>query len=183
MGASVACFQASPGRSVGHYKTYVVASKVVDGSLGQHAVVLELALSERRSVASNDDQLGLAGSQRLEGRLVSESDWKRQLATGAAKCDSRESGDIPFPDFITSANLELMLLASFLLFLTGAILIDFGGASDDLAAGLMRMLKTRHTEISKSSWTFFVFFAGWRQVGRGKGYSAPQPMSADLPFW
>lgn len=29
---------------------------------------------------------------------------------------------VPFPDFITSANLELMLLASFLLFLTGAIL-------------------------------------------------------------
>jgi hypothetical protein len=58
------------------YKTYVVASKVVDGSLGQHAVVLEFALSERRSVASDDDQLSLAGSERLESRLVSEGDWQ-----------------------------------------------------------------------------------------------------------
>ncbi len=57
--------------------THVVASEVVDGSLGQHAVVLEFTLSQGRSVASNDDQLGLAGSQRLEGRLVSESDWQK----------------------------------------------------------------------------------------------------------
>lgn len=54
--------------------TYVVTREVVDGGLGQHAVVLELRLAERRSVASNDDELGLAGSETLEGRLVSESD-------------------------------------------------------------------------------------------------------------
>lgn len=36
------------------------------------------------------------------------------------------SGSVPFPDFITSANLELMLLASFLLFFWGAIVMDFG---------------------------------------------------------
>lgn len=54
--------------------TYVVTSEVVDGGLGQHAVVLELRLSERRSVSSNDDELGLAGSEALEGRLVSKSD-------------------------------------------------------------------------------------------------------------
>lgn len=29
--------------------------------------------------------------------------------------------DVPLPDFMTSANLELMLLASFLFFLVGAI--------------------------------------------------------------
>lgn len=68
-------------KSVRERKTHVVASKVVDGGLGQHAVVLELALSERRSVASNDDQLGLAGSQRLESRLVSEGDWRRLLVS------------------------------------------------------------------------------------------------------
>lgn len=47
--------------------TYVVAAEVVEGSLGQHAVVLKLALAERRSVASNDDELGLAGAEALEG--------------------------------------------------------------------------------------------------------------------
>lgn len=39
---------------------------MVDGRLGQHAVVLELTLAERRGVASNEDQLGLSGSQCLE---------------------------------------------------------------------------------------------------------------------
>ena len=47
--------------------TYVVAAEVVEGSLRQHAVVLKLALAERRSVASNDDELGLAGAEALEG--------------------------------------------------------------------------------------------------------------------
>lgn len=54
--------------------TYVVAAEVVDGSLGQHAVVLELTLAERGSVASNDDQLGLAGTEALESRLVTQGD-------------------------------------------------------------------------------------------------------------
>jgi hypothetical protein len=51
----------------------------VDASLGQHAVVLEFTLPQGRSVASNDDQLGLAGSQRLESRLVAESDWQNHV--------------------------------------------------------------------------------------------------------
>jgi len=46
----------------------------VDGGLGEHAVVLELALAERRSVASNNDELGLAGAEGLKGGLVAESD-------------------------------------------------------------------------------------------------------------
>lgn len=54
--------------------TYVVAREVVDGGLGEHAVVLELTLAERRGVASNDDKLGLAGSEALEGRLITKSD-------------------------------------------------------------------------------------------------------------
>jgi hypothetical protein len=42
--------------------------------LGKHSVVLKLRLPQRRGVASNDDELGLASSQALEGRLVAESD-------------------------------------------------------------------------------------------------------------
>lgn len=76
-GASVPCFQGlSLIDNASGCKTYVVASEVVNGSLGQHAVVLEFTLSQGRSVASDDDQLGLAGSERLEGRLVSEGDWQ-----------------------------------------------------------------------------------------------------------
>ena len=59
-------------------ETYVVAREVVDGSLGQHAVVLKLTLAERRSVAGDDDQLGLARAEALEGRLVAQRDWSSQ---------------------------------------------------------------------------------------------------------
>lgn len=54
--------------------TYVVAGEVVHGGLGQHAVVLQLGLAERRRVTGNDDQLGLAGAEALEGGLVAQSD-------------------------------------------------------------------------------------------------------------
>ena len=56
--------------------TYVVTSEVVDVGLGEHGVVLELRLAERWSVTSNDDELGLSGAESLEGRLVSEGDWR-----------------------------------------------------------------------------------------------------------
>ena len=46
----------------------------MDGGLGQHGVVLELRLPQRRGVASNDDELGLSRAEALEGGLVSESD-------------------------------------------------------------------------------------------------------------
>jgi len=102
--------------------TYVVAREVVDGSLGQHGVVLELTLAERRSVGSNEDQLGLAGTQGLDGGLVAESDWKgennqrfglrRQL-----KCHA------PFPDCITRARRLEMVSPVFLLL--GAIVTLF----------------------------------------------------------
>ena len=36
---------------------------MVDGSLGQHGVVLQLRLAERRGVAGNEDQLGLARAE------------------------------------------------------------------------------------------------------------------------
>lgn len=52
----------------------VVTGEVVNLSLGQHGVVLELRLAERRGVSGNDDELGLSRSELLESRLVSEGD-------------------------------------------------------------------------------------------------------------
>lgn len=75
--------------------TYVGATEVVNGDLAQHGVVLELRLAERRSVASNEDELGLAGAEGLEGLLVSQHDATRldnksKLATrGLDHCQSK----------------------------------------------------------------------------------------------
>lgn len=49
----------------------------MDSGLGQHGVVLKLGLPERRSVAGDDDELGLARAEGLKGRLVAESDCNR----------------------------------------------------------------------------------------------------------
>lgn len=57
---------------------YVVSGEVVDVGLGEHGVVLELRLAERWGVASNDDKLGLSGTESLKGRLVSEGDCERR---------------------------------------------------------------------------------------------------------
>lgn len=54
--------------------TYVVAVEVVDSGLAEHGVVLELTLAERGSVAGNDDELGLAHTDGLDGGLVAEGD-------------------------------------------------------------------------------------------------------------
>lgn len=54
--------------------THIVSGKMVDIRLGEHRIVLEFTLAERRSVASDDDQLGLARSEAFEGGLVTESD-------------------------------------------------------------------------------------------------------------
>ena len=45
---------------------------MVDRGLGHHGVVLKLALAERRSVGRNENELGLAGAEGLEGAAVSE---------------------------------------------------------------------------------------------------------------
>jgi hypothetical protein len=55
-------------------RTYVVAVEVVDGALGEHGVVLELGLAEGRGVAGDENQLGLAHAELLEGGLVAEDD-------------------------------------------------------------------------------------------------------------
>ena len=39
-------------------KIHTVTLVVVNGGLGEHSVILELRLSQRRAVVSNEDQLG-----------------------------------------------------------------------------------------------------------------------------
>ena len=88
----------------------------MDRGLGQHGVVFELRLAERGSVAGNDDKLGLARAEALQGGLVTEGDpISVSMSFGSTMlCQSY------FPDFITSARRELMESAVLLLFL-GAI--------------------------------------------------------------
>jgi hypothetical protein len=44
-----------------------------DRGLGKHSVVLDFRLAERGAVVADDDKLALAGPQRLEGALVTQS--------------------------------------------------------------------------------------------------------------
>ena len=67
--------------------THVVAGEVVDGSLGEHGVVLELTLAERRSVGGDDNQLGLAG---LVDGIV--SDWMGGARTSDGGRQSLHAG-------------------------------------------------------------------------------------------
>ena len=111
--AGLYCVRAHSPKTGGWGFSYVVAVEVVDVGLGEHGVVLELRLAERRGVASNDDELGLAAAESLEGRLVSEGDcgdWV-SIAVASRAAEIRHGGaglNTPLPDFITSARRELM---------------------------------------------------------------------------
>ena len=50
--------------------THVGAGKVVDRGLGEHGVVLEERLAEGGSVLGDDDELGLAAAEGLEGGFL-----------------------------------------------------------------------------------------------------------------
>lgn len=56
-------------------QTYVVARKVVDRGLSQHSIVLELTLAQRRSIGSDNDQLGLTRAQSLHTRSSAQCDF------------------------------------------------------------------------------------------------------------
>lgn len=56
--------------TTGSAQLVVAALEVVDRSLGQHGVVLQLGLSQDRGVGGDDDHLSLVLSDRLDGRLV-----------------------------------------------------------------------------------------------------------------
>lgn len=107
--------------AVWEWGTYVVAVEVVDGALGQHGVVLELGLAERRGVAGDEDQLGLAHAELLERGLVSKDDCARVLVLMLGGYFHEELGNVPLPDFITSARRELMVSPDFLSLREGAI--------------------------------------------------------------
>lgn len=87
------------------FSTYVVAVEVVDGGLAEHGVVLELTLAEGRSVAGNDDELGLARADGLDGGLVAKGDLSAQAVSDDLVLACRE---LTYPDFITSARRELI---------------------------------------------------------------------------
>lgn len=111
--------------------TYVVAVEVVDGGLAEHGVVLELTLAERGSVAGNDDELGLARADGLDGGLVAEGDLSAQAVS---TCWRRRCYDETYPDFITSARREL--IESEVLVFLGAISASVFG--DCLVVGKVR---------------------------------------------
>ena len=54
-------------------------------SLGEHGVVLDFGFAQRRAVVADDDELGLAGTQRLKGGLVPESVLARPLGLGGGR--------------------------------------------------------------------------------------------------
>jgi len=64
---------------------------VVNRGLRQHAVVLELALAERRSVGGDDNQLGFARTEGLDGRLVAQSDCSESMVR---KCENLNHGEL-----------------------------------------------------------------------------------------
>ena len=68
----------------------------------KHGVVLQFGLSQWRSIASDDDELGLAASQTLEGRLVAESDF-------AGFHHERQARTNLFVSFVESTGLSGIL--------------------------------------------------------------------------
>ena len=86
-------------------------------------LTLKLGLPQRRRVASDDDELRLAGAQRLESGFVAESDLaglrdcQRLLEALGTRCERT---------LIVKASLALMLSVVLLLFL-GAIVIGVLG--------------------------------------------------------
>ena len=89
---------------------------------------LELALSQGRRIASDDDQLCLAGSEGLERGFVSKSNYHERHMVNSIPLLRRLQAGVgfvrkPFPDFITNARRELMLSAVFFAFFVGAIAV------------------------------------------------------------
>ena len=82
---------------------------------------LELGLAERRSVAGDDDELGLARAERLEGGLVAESDLSGLCRLSVNQQFHREFPQ-PVRTLIVRASLALMLSLVLELFF-GAILL------------------------------------------------------------
>lgn len=104
-------------------KLNVVSGKVVDVGLGKHRVVFELGLAKRRSVSSNDDELGLSSSKRFQGALISEDDLSTFLRISIRYCEYESTRNFKgHVLFMTRARRELMPSADFLVFFVGAIL-------------------------------------------------------------
>lgn len=115
---------------------------MVDGGLGHHRVVLELALPQGGGVTSDEDQLCLSAAQSLEGAPVTKDDLR--------ECQFSPSGDPArgrvartLPDLMTRASLAPMDWASFF-FLFGAIAtVRWVNASRDEAAKSLWLVVVR----------------------------------------
>jgi hypothetical protein len=128
--------------------TYVVAVEVVDGGLAEHGVVLELTLAERGSVAGNDDELGLARADGLDGGLVAEGDLSAQAVS---TCWRRRCNEKTYPDFITSARRELI---------ESEVLVFLGAISASVLGDCLVVGKVRR---SGPGW---LIIACWREKSR-----------------
>merc|ERR1712045_158626 len=74
--------------SAGGSQLNVVPDVVVDSGLGQHGVVLDLRLPEGRSVVGNNDELGLAQPEAVEGLLVAQEALARLHDKGETRVDA-----------------------------------------------------------------------------------------------
>lgn len=63
---------------------------MVDWGLGQHGVVLQLRLAQRRGVAGDEDQLGLAGAESCLFDVLSVTANDFECAEGGAPCLGEE---------------------------------------------------------------------------------------------
>merc|ERR550534_2954589 len=66
----------------------VVSDVVVHSGLSQHGVVLDLRLPEGRSVVGDDDELGLAQSEAVEGLFVAQQALSGLHDEGQARVDA-----------------------------------------------------------------------------------------------
>ena len=90
----------------------VVSVKVMDCSLGEHGVVLELSSSDGWAVVGDHDKLGFTLSEGLDGRFIS---FTHSLAFELVSKNINDAHlpSLYFPDLMTRASFWFMFSCSF----------------------------------------------------------------------